>query len=457
MPSALVVDDDTTFRQALQDYLRDHGYDVREAQDCAGALDALRDAAPDLLLVDLVLPDGSGLGVVEGLAADAATRVLVVTGHPSVETAVAAVRARVDEYLVKPVGLDDLRGALARLEQASGAGGAAAARDGAAAGLVLGSSAAMAELDERISRVAPMDATVLIQGESGTGKERVAVAVHERSGRAGAFVAVNCGAIPENLIASELFGHEKGAFTGAERRRPGLFERAAGGTVFLDEITEMPPEQQVNLLRVLETASLTRVGGTQELPVDVRVVAATNRNPDDAVAEGALREDLYYRLMVYPLRVPPLRERPEDIAALAQHFLDAQNAAYGTAKTLTEAALARLTAHTWPGNVRELKHTIQRMYINADDTLDEACVPDDLEGAPPWDRHSLKLTVGTPIAEAERRLVLSTLEHFNGDKKRAAQTLGVSLKTIYNRLQAWGVKGERFDADDAGDDATAHD
>ncbi|MEQ8659540.1 MAG: sigma-54 dependent transcriptional regulator [Gammaproteobacteria bacterium] len=462
MPTALIVDDDTTFRLAIGDFLTDNGFDVRAAADCAQAHAALRETVPDLLAIDLVLPDGSGLDVVAALPADASTRVLVMTGHPSVETAIAAVRTRVDEYLVKPVGLADLSAVLGRLAPGQRHAGATEADNGAYApreapapsatgtpSLVIGASAVMRELDERIERVAPMDATVLIQGESGTGKELVAAEVHRRSGRSGAFVAINCGAIAENLITSELFGHEKGAFTGADRRRAGIFERAAGGSVFLDEITEMPAELQVNLLRVLETATVTRVGGSREIPIDVRIIAATNRNPDVAVREGQLREDLYYRLMVYPLRVPPLRERPEDVLLLAEHFLAQQNATYGTDKRLTEAAGARLAAHGWPGNVRELKHAIQRMYINADGDLDLDTIPEGFERPPLWDRNSLDLSVGTPIAEAERRLVLATLEHFDGDKKLAAQTLGVSLKTIYNRLNSYAADGSWQDDESA--------
>ncbi len=453
MPTALIVDDDTTFRLAISDFLGDNGYTVRDAGDCAGARAALREALPDLLAIDLVLPDGSGLDVVATLPVEAATRVLVMTGHPSVETAIAAVRGRVDEYLVKPVGLADLGAVLSRLTpetEAAGTPPRPAASKSQPPRLIFGESAAMRELEDRIDRVAPMDATVLIQGESGTGKELVAAEIHRRSQRPGRLVAINCGAIAENLITSELFGHEKGAFTGAERRHAGIFERAAGGTVFLDEITEMPAELQVNLLRVLETGSVTRVGGNREIPVDVRIIAATNRNPDVAVREGQLREDLYYRLMVYPLRVPPLRERPEDVLQLAEHFLAQQNDAYGTAKRLTEAAATRLAAHSWPGNVRELKHAIQRMYINADGDLDADTIPAGFERPPLWDRNSLDLSVGTPIAEAERRLVLATLEHFGGDKKLAAQTLGVSLKTIYNRLNSYAAEGAwQEDGDDA--------
>lgn len=448
MPSALLVDDDTTFRLAMSDFLEDRDFSVTNAEDFLAAKTALEAGTPDLLIVDLVLPDGSGLDLVDALPASAATRVLVVTGHPSVETAVSAVRKRIDEYLVKPVGLEDLEEALAKLSFDAGTG---SGTEGEAAPVrrpavspsaerespLRGDSTAMRKLLEAIERVAPTEATVLVQGESGTGKELIAREIHALSGRSGTLVAVNCGAIAENLIASELFGHEKGSFTGAERQHAGIFERASGGTVFLDEITEMPADLQVNLLRVLETGTVRRVGGTKEIPVEARVVAATNRNPEEAVAEGRLREDLYYRLAVYPLRVPSLRERPDDIILLAEHFLAQQNATYGTTKALTEGARERLLSHTWPGNVRELKHTIQRMYINADEDIDESAVPEDFDRPPMWDRNSLKLTVGTPIAEAERRLLLATLEHFDGDKKLAAQTLGISLKTLYNRLNAY--------------------
>lgn len=445
MPSALLVDDDTTFRMAMSDFLEDRDFDVRNAEDFAAARAAIGEACPDLLIVDLVLPDGSGLDLVDALPSSAATRVLVVTGHPSVETAVSAVRKRIDEYLVKPVSLEDLQDALAKLDFGDQADTDEAPRPAAPAAdddrdrerPLRGESSAMRTLLEAIDRVAPTDATVFVQGESGTGKELIAREIHAASGRHGRLVAVNCGAIAENLIASELFGHEKGSFTGADRQHAGIFERASGGTVFLDEITEMPAELQVNLLRVLETGTVRRVGGSKEIPVDARVVAATNRNPDEAVAEGKLREDLYYRLAVYPLRVPPLRERPDDIVGLAEYFLAQQNANYGTDKSLTDGARDRLLSHAWPGNVRELKHTIQRMYINADGDIDESTVPGDFDRPPLWDRNSLKLSVGTPIAEAERRLLLATLEHFDGDKKLAAQTLGISLKTLYNRLNAY--------------------
>ena len=303
-------------------------------------------------------------------------------------------------------------------------------------GHLLGRSPSMQELYRKIERVAGTDATVLITGESGSGKELVARTIHERSARAdGPFVAINCGAIPPNLIEAELFGHERGAFTGADRQRSGCFERAAGGTLLLDEITEMTPDLQVRLLRVLETGRFARVGGEQELRADARVLAATNRDPVAAVREGALREDLMYRLAVFPVAVPPLRERGDDVTLLARAFLDAHNAAAGTRKRFSPTALAALAHHPWPGNVRELKNAVHRAFILAGDEVN-------LDLAPPSPSAStasgyLPMRVGMSIAAMERIAIVATLEHCRGNKRRAAEILGISLKTLYNRLTAW--------------------
>ncbi len=307
-------------------------------------------------------------------------------------------------------------------------------------GLLRGSSRPMRQLYRILERVAPTEATVLLQGESGTGKELIAQTLHDLSARHDAvFVPVNCGALPANLIESELFGHERGSFTGASRQHRGYFERAHGGTLFLDEITEMPLELQVNLLRVLETGALVRLGGQQQVKVDVRVVAATNRPPAEALAEGRLREDLYFRLSTFPVRVPPLRERAGDVALLARHFLSLLNAADGYEKQLTDAALCLLEAQEWRGNVRELKNAMQRAYILADEEIDAHHFPqwswaDVRRGG----ERGVGLRIGsTTLEDAERHIILATLEHFNGDKRRAADTLGVSLKTIYNRLKRY--------------------
>lgn len=290
-----------------------------------------------------------------------------------------------------------------------------------------------------ISKVAPTEATVFVIGESGSGKELVASTIHELSDRArGPFLAVNCGAIPANLIEAELFGYEKGAFTGAAKTHRGYFERAAGGTLFLDEITEMAPEMQVRLLRVLETGRFTRVGGDSELRTDVRIVAATNREPAAAVKEGQLREDLMYRLAVFPIHLPPLRCRGDDVELLARHFLDAMNREDGTDKQLSKAALEALRAHSWPGNVRELKNALHRAFIMADDEVDLELGT--FAGTPyvaPRPGDCLQFVLGTSLAEMERRTIFATLDHCRGNKRRCAEILGVSLKTLYNRLSEY--------------------
>ena len=310
-------------------------------------------------------------------------------------------------------------------------------------GSIYGASAAMDAVFRKIEKVAPSSASVLIVGESGCGKELVARTVHTLSARArGPFVPVNCGAIPATLIEAEIFGHVKGAFTGATNTHKGHFERAARGTLLLDEITEMPSEMQVRLLRVLETGRFARVGGEEELHADVRVVAATNRDPIRAVREGRLREDLYYRLAVFPLQVPPLRARAGDVDLLAQHFLTRLNVDAGTAKSLSRATLQAMRAHRWPGNVRELKNAIQRAFILADEVIE----PEHLAlgpGDPPvHDGNLLQFAVGTPLAEIERRTIFATLGHCRGHKRRCAEMLGVSVKTLYNRLSAYGSEGD---------------
>ena len=308
-------------------------------------------------------------------------------------------------------------------------------------GLLFGGSPAMQDVYRRVEKVAPTSATVLVTGESGSGKEVVARTIHDRSERASApFVAVNCGAIPSNLIEAELFGYEKGAFTGAARLHRGCFERAEGGTLFLDEITEMAPEMQVRLLRVLETQRFMRVGGEQEIRARVRIIAATNRDPRQAVQDGHLREDLMYRLAVFPIALPPLREREGDTELLAEHFLRQLNDVEGTAKAFSRQAVATLRAHRWPGNVRELKNAVHRAFILADA---DAAVEMDFASidctAPVGD--CLRIPVGTPLADIERQAIYATLDLNDGNKRRCAEMLGVSLKTLYNRLAEYQSGG----------------
>nr|WP_233161786.1 MULTISPECIES: sigma-54 dependent transcriptional regulator [unclassified Achromobacter] len=301
----------------------------------------------------------------------------------------------------------------------------------------MGRCPTMQHLAQQIIKVATTEASVLVVGESGCGKELVARAIHAGSQRSEQpFVPVNCGAIPPSLIEAELFGHEKGSFTGAVAQNIGYFEHATGGTLFLDEVTEMPLDMQVQLLRVLETGVFHRVGGLHPVKVDVRIVAATNRDPYAAVEQGLFREDLLYRLAVVPLRVPPLRERIEDVPYLAQRFLDGFNTAEGTAKVFAAGSLDALSAYDWPGNVRELKNTVHRAFIMADNeveipTLAAARKPTKVSGIATG---TVQMAVGTSLMQAQQDLILATLAHHQGDKRRTARTLGISLKTLYNRL-----------------------
>lgn len=302
---------------------------------------------------------------------------------------------------------------------------------------MLGQSAVMLEVKRLIERVGPTDASVLITGESGSGKELVAQLIHAGSHRAnGPFVAINCGAIPAGLIEAELFGYEKGSFTGAGRAHAGVFERAEGGTLFLDEITEMPLDMQTRLLRVLETRKYYRVGGVMELDTDVRVIAASNRCPLKAVQKGQLREDILYRLAVFPVSVPPLRERGEDIVLLAENFLADLNMRNGTDKQFSTASRGMLTQHNWPGNVRELKNCVERAYILCDEQLELAPLISESKAAE-HQSGRLEIKVGSSIDEVERSLIEATLQHFRGNKRRTADTLGCSLKTLYNKLHVY--------------------
>ena len=325
-----------------------------------------------------------------------------------------------------------------------------------AASLLLGGSPAMQEVIRLIERVGPTEASVLLTGESGSGKELAARAIHESSARRGKpFIAINCGAIPPGLIEAELFGYEKGSFTGAVRAHAGVFERAQGGTLLLDEVTEMPLEMQTRLLRVLESRKFYRVGANTEYSSDVRVIAATNRCPVQAVKSGQLREDLLYRLAVFPIALPALRERADDVETLAQHFLNELNAQSRTQKRLSASARMTLKQHSWPGNVRELKNCIERAFILGDVVLELAPLLQNTSlrtaeqgtaAAPsavyPAERGRLDIRVGSRIDDVERSLIEATLDYFKGNKRRAADALGCSLKTLYNKLNGYSQRQE---------------
>ncbi len=441
MPHALAVDDDPNFLSALAELIEGQGFTTNTACTLRDARTLVSHRTPDVALIDLYLPDGSGIELLKDLEPGAATEVVLMTGHADVESAVQALRLGASDYLTKPLDIGRLKSILANVASIQPTAQAAAppseTQEVGRLGLLLGASPPMQALYEMLNRVAPTDASVFLIGESGTGKDLAAQTLHLLSRRTKApFLPLNCGAISPTLIESELFGHERGSFTGAQRRHKGYFERAHMGTLFLDEITEMPIELQVKLLRALETGTVVRIGGDQAVDVDVRVIAATNRDPHKAVQDGKMREDLLYRLQVFPIHMPPLRERSEDIQLLADYFLGQLNERQGTGKVWTEDSLDRLRTHSWPGNVRELKNVVHRAFIMADDEITPRCLPREV-GGDSGSIRSLNFQVGTSIEEVERRLIMATLDAHGGNKRKTADILGVSLKTLYNRLNTY--------------------
>jgi two-component system, NtrC family, response regulator AtoC len=442
-PRALIVDDDLGFRLGLSKVVEGEGFAVAGAGTLKQAREEIAASLPDIVLVDLQLPDGSGLDLLEDFEATASPEVVLITANASVETAVEALRRGAADYLTKPVDIARVKmalGNLTRTLQMKGEIGSLRTelRKLGRFGPLVGASPAMQSIYDLIARVAKTNASIILTGETGTGKEVVARTIHDLSRRSKApFLPMNCGAVSANLIESELFGHERGSFTGAERMHRGYFERAQGGTLFLDEIAEMPLDLQVRLLRVLETSVVTRVGGSDSIQVDVRIIAASNHRIENAISAGKLREDLLYRLNVFHIRIPPLQERGDDIELLADEFLKELNAGEGTVKRFSRACLNRLRQHHWPGNVRELKNVVQRAFILAEDDLGVDSLSLEIaeqQGAP---ASSLVVPVGIPMAEMERRLILATLEHFEGNKLKVADILGISVKTLYNRLREY--------------------
>jgi two-component system response regulator AtoC len=440
MPHALAVDDDPNFLSALADLIEGQGFTTNTACSLRDARVQVSHKTPDVALVDLYLPDGNGIDLLKDLEGGNATEVVLMTGHADVESAVQALRLGASDYLTKPLDIGRLKNILANVASVQPAPTApeeVAIEESGRLGLLLGASAPMLDLYEMLKRVAPTDATVFLVGESGTGKDLAAQTLHHLSRRNKApFLPLNCGAISPTLIESELFGHERGSFTGAQRRHKGYFERAHGGTLFLDEISEMPIELQVKLLRVLETGALVRIGGDVPVEVDVRVIAATNRDPQKAVSEGKLREDLLYRLSVFPIQMPPLRDRSGDTELLATAFLAQLNERQGTAKEFTDDATERLLHHSWPGNVRELKNVVHRAFIMADQEIHPRCLPPEVGGQSSGS-YNLHFQVGSSIADVEQRLIMATLDAYAGNKRKTADVLGVSLKTLYNRLNLY--------------------
>jgi two-component system, NtrC family, response regulator AtoC len=443
---ALIVEDDADSARMMATLVAQEGFSAATAQSLHDARRQMALQSPDLLLLDLGLPDGNGMSLLDDQELIGNSEVVLMTGNATLETSIQALRYGAADYLIKPVSARQLHGILSRVSRPAvlrkefESLNEDLQRTGRF-GHMVGKSDVMKRVYEQVGRVAATSVTVLITGESGTGKELAARTLHDLSRRRGRpFLAINCGAISPHLMESEIFGHEKGSFTGAERQHQGFFERAHGGTLFLDEITEMPLPLQVKLLRVLETGTFMRVGSTTPQETDVRVIAATNRDPLRAIAAGALREDLYYRLNVFPLHMPPLRERSGEIALLASHFLQQIGQREGEFKRATPAALERLARYRWPGNVRELRNVLQRAYVmTSGPEIGEQWLPIDTSAAPARPAGMLEVEIGTPLAAIERQVILATLEHFGQHKERTAAALGVSLKTLYNRLKEYGL------------------
>ncbi|HET6434580.1 MAG TPA: sigma-54 dependent transcriptional regulator [Xanthomonadaceae bacterium] len=436
-PVLVIVGNDRTFAAQAADLARNHGFATHVAHSVAEA-ERYAGMPRDLSLLDMSLPDGSGYDVLEKCALDDYGKVVFLTGeHGAAEDARGAALPASD-YLSKPLDpgkLDQLlREVSVRVSRRDA--GLPAAEHG-----LIGESRPMQRLRREIARIAPSNVAVLLTGETGTGKEVVARAIHRASGRRGPLVAVNCGAIAPDLLASQLFGHERGSFTGANTRHIGVFEQAQHGTLFLDEIAEMPPQMQVYLLRVLESGSVTRVGGNSEISVAARVVAATNRNPAAAIADGQLREDLYYRLAGYEIGLPPLRDRGDDILQLARAFLDQLNSEHGTRRRLDPGCEQALLRHPWPGNVRELRSAIARAYLGSEGETVSLHPQANVEA--PAAGGEIVFRVGMSYAEVETAMLLKTLEHFDGDKRAAAAALGVSTRTIHNQLARLRMRGNR--------------
>jgi len=440
MLNALLFSDDGEMIASLSDVFREAGCAVRVATGLQEARRALLAEMPDVAVMEYDRLGNDGIAFLENSRLGNVIELMLITADPQLETAVRGMQLGASDYFAKPVNTARLRAALEKLVAAAHKPGADSSGIVKAAGLGImhGNSRPMRRLYTLVRKVAPTEMAVLLTGESGVGKELAAQVIHTLSSRAsGPMVAVNCGAISADILESELFGHEKGSFSGAVRRHIGFFEGASGGTLFLDEITEMPPALQVKLLRVLESGQVRRVGGEDEVPIDVRLVAATNRDPEEAVEAGMLREDLYYRLAQFPVRVPALRERGEDILVLAKLFLAELNEANGSAKEFAPEVLELMQMHDWPGNVRELRNAVARAYVLAIDTIEPDDLPPGIADNNRVDRDYLKISVGLPLAEVERRAILATVEHLDGDKKAASEKLGISLKTLYNKLKAY--------------------
>jgi DNA-binding NtrC family response regulator len=455
-PLLLLVDDDAAFRTVMAAELSRSGYDVRTAASGEDALAVCAQAEPQVILLDLQLPGMSGLDVLKTLRErHAPGEIVMLTGHGSIDSAIEAIRVGAFDYVSKPCPLDELEVRIQRaLERRALKDRASLLERGLTppdlGSAFIGESPAFVGVLRLLERVAQSDSTVLVTGETGTGKEIAAKLIHVRSARrARPFITVECAALQESLLQSELFGHERGAFTGAERAKPGLFEVASGGTIFLDEIGEVSQATQVTLLRVLDASTFRHVGGTQEIRVDVRVIAATNRDLAGMVRQGLFREDLYYRLSTISVHLPPLRERSADVALLARHFVDLFSARFGVERRLGDEAMAVLRAHAWPGNVRELQHVVEAAMVVCEGSVIR---PDHLPAAVRAGQRGSGLAretaQGSPggageggpltLEEVERAHIERVLRAHDGHRGLAAKALGISERNLYRKLREWG-------------------
>lgn len=453
----LIVEDEDNARKGYEQLLQRWGYEVVAVSSAEEALAKFSSFQPDSVIADVELPGMNGLDLLQQLGEELRdVPAIIITGKGSDERAVAAIEAGAFWYIEKPLKGPVLRALLDRaLSKARDAQNLAVLqrqlRDAGRLGELVGGSKAMQEVMRIIEMAAPSSASVLITGETGSGKEIVARTIHKLSPRAaGPFVAINCSAIPETLMESEIFGHERGAFTGAAERRIGCFELADGGTLLLDEIGEMPAPTQAKLLRVLEDRKVRRLGSKTETPVDVRVLAATNKDPEQAVASGGLRQDLFFRLNVFHIHLPPLREHKEDIPLLAEHILRDVNAKHGkNVRGIGAEVLDIFMSHTWPGNIRELRNVLERAAIMSEKELvSRSSLPGEfgkVATKSPGDLSTIRFPIGTTVDAMERELILQTLQATGNNKTRAAELLGVSLKTLHNKLKEYG--SERAEAE----------
>ena len=446
--NVLVVDDEPGILRAVSAELEDQGYEVLKAGSGSEALLRFREHPCELVVTDLKMDGIDGMELLKELKREQpATEVLMMTAHGTVETAVEALRVGAYDYIQKPFDMDDFVHAVGRMAEKVGLSSEntrlrADLKERHSFDNVIGASGAMQNVFRMVERVAKRDATVLLRGESGTGKEVVAKLIHHQSARSdGPFLAVNCAAIPENLLESELFGHEKGAFTGAVGSRLGLFREADGGTLFLDEIGEVGTNIQVKLLRALQEQEVQPVGGRGPVPINARIVAATNRELEVGLKEGWFREDLYYRLSVFPIFVPPLRERRDDVEPLAAHFLEKS----GHAGLAFDAeAMQRLLGYAWPGNVRELENIVQRAALMTDgEVIGTGALPNHVTGRGPIEGTAGAITIpeeGLNLEALEEDLIRQAIRKAQGNKTRAAELLGITRRTLYSRLDRMGWK-----------------